>query len=59
MQVYIPYIVSVICSLIAGLASYGATRKRAKVDLQLITKQHEVDIESLERKHQMEIEKKY
>ena len=57
MQEYMPYIVSIICSLIAGVASYGATRKRAKTDLQIIAKQHEDDIESLERKHQMEIEK--
>lgn len=57
MQEYMPYIVSIICSLIAGVASYGATRRRAKTDLQIIAKQHEDDIESLERKHQMEIEK--
>lgn len=54
---YMPYIVSVICSLIAGLASYGATRKKAQNDLQMIVKQHEVDIEALKMKHNMEIEK--
>ena len=45
MQEYMPYIVSIICSLIAGVTSCGATRKLAKTDLHIIAKQHEDDIE--------------
>lgn len=57
MTEYMPYIVSVVCSLISGIVSYLVTRKQAKTDLQIISKQHEVDIEALEKKHQMELEK--
>ena len=57
MQEYLPYVVSVACALISGIASYLVARKQAKNDLSVIVKQHEVDLEALERKHQMEMEK--
>lgn len=54
---YLPYIVSIISAVIAGVSSYIATRRQAKNDIKLIVKQHEVDLTELERMHQMEIEK--
>ena len=45
MNIYLPYIVSVICAAIAGFASYAVARKQAKADIERLIKQHELDIE--------------
>lgn len=71
MSTYLPYIVSVLCAIIAGFASYAVTRKQAKADIQKLVKQHELDIEKerekfamekermeLEHKHQLELRQK-
>ena len=68
MEQYLPYIVTVLCSLISGIASYSAARRQAKSDLEKLQKQHELDIEKeremfamqkermeLEHKHQLEL----
>lgn len=57
MQVFLPYIASVLCAVISGISSYAVARKQAKNDLTVIVKQHEIDLEALECKHQMELEK--
>lgn len=57
MDIYLPYIVSVLCAAIAGFASYAVARKQAKVDLQKLVKQHELDIEKEREKFAMEKEK--
>ncbi len=57
MQVYLPYMFSVLSALIAGVSSYCITHRQTKNEINKIVKQHEVDLEALERKHQMEIEK--
>lgn len=57
MKEYLPYIVSIICSVVAGVASYAVARKNTKSDIEKIIKQHEVDVEELEKKHQLEIER--
>lgn len=57
MQDYLPYIVSVLSTAIAGFSSYCAVRRQTRNEISNIVKQHEVDLEALERKHQMEIEK--
>ena len=44
MDKYLPYIATVICAIVSGLASYMASRKQAKSDLQKLMKQHELDI---------------
>lgn len=65
---YLPYIVSVLVSLISGLTSYLASAKKCRTDIKTLKEnntheinrlmeQHKLDIDSLERKHQMEIEK--
>jgi cellobiose-specific phosphotransferase system component IIA len=54
---YFPYIVSVSCSIIAGLTSYAVARKQAKADLQRIEKQHALDIDKEREKFAMEREK--
>lgn len=54
---YLPYIVSVLCAIIAGFASYAVARKQAKADLKKLEKQHELDIEKEREKFEMEKEK--
>lgn len=57
MKEYLPYIVTVLCALISGFASYFAARKQSKTDLQKIQKQFEVDIEKEREKFAIEKEK--
>lgn len=64
MKEYLPYMVSVVCSLISGLVSYFIARKQTKSDLEKLEKQHELDIEKEREKfamekERMEIEYKY
>ena len=49
MSTYLPYIVSVLCSAIAGFTSYAIARKQAKEDMEKLDRQFEHDIE-IERK---------
>ena len=71
MEQYLPYIVTVLCSVISGIASYSASRRQAKADLEKLQKQHELDIEKeremfamqkermeLEHRHQLELKQK-
>ena len=71
MDAYLPYIVTVLCSLISGFASFFAARRQAKAELQKLQKQYELDIEKerelfamqkermeLEHKHQLELTQK-
>lgn len=71
MEQYLPYIATVLCSLISGIASYSASRRQSKADLEKLQKQHELDIEKeremfamqkermeLEHKHQLELMQK-
>ena len=71
MEQYLPYIVTVLCSVISGIASYCASRRQAKADMEKLQKQHELDIEKerelfamqkerieLEHKHQLELMQK-
>ena len=60
----LPYIASIICSLIAGFSSYFVSRKQAKEDNKKLEKQYELDLEKeRERfameKERMDIEHKY
>lgn len=57
MEKYLPYIVTVICAIISGGASYLAARKQSKMDLQKLIKQHELDIDKEREKFAMEKEK--
>lgn len=57
MDKYLPYIVTVCCSLISGFASYFAARRQAKAELQKLQKQHELDLEAECEKFKMEKEK--
>ena len=54
---HLPYIVTVICSVISGFSSYFAARRQAKVDLQKLDKQHELDIKKEREKFAMEKDK--
>lgn len=57
MEKYLPYIATVACAIISGIASYLAARKQSKADLQKLMKQHELDIEKEREKFAMEKEK--
>ena len=52
-----PYIVTIICTLISGFGSYFAARKQSKADMQKLKKQHILDIEKEREKFVMEKEK--
>ena len=54
---YFPYVVSVVCALISGFASYAIARKQAKADLKKLVKKHELDIEKEREKFAMEKER--
>lgn len=53
----LPYIVSVVSSLIAGVSSWLVSRKQTKEDLEKLEKQHELDIQKERELFQMEKEK--
>ena len=57
MKDYLPYIVTIICTLFSGFASYLASRKQSKSDLEKLMKQYELDIEKDREKFTMEKEK--
>lgn len=54
---YLPYVVTVLCSIISGIASYIAARIKSKSDIQKLVKQHELDLEKEREKFAMEKEK--
>ena len=56
MQEYLPYIVSIACSLIAGVTSYLVSHKETKSELQKLMKQHELDLDTEREKHRHELE---
>ena len=71
MEQYLPYIATVVCSVISGIASYSASRRQTKADLEKLQKQHELELEKerekfsmekekmeLEHKHQLELQQK-
>lgn len=54
---YLPYIVSVLCSVISGIASYAVTRRETKADIQRLEKQHILDLDKEREMFKMEKEK--
>ena len=57
MDKYLPYIVTILCSIISGFVSYFTSRRKSKEDICKLTKQHELDIEKEREKFAMEKEK--
>lgn len=57
MEKYLPYIVSIICAVISGIASYSVARKQGKADLQKLEKQHKLDLDKQREVFEMEKEK--
>lgn len=45
LQTFLPYIVSILCALISGVASYCVARKQAKSDMKKLEKQFALDLE--------------
>lgn len=54
---FLPYIVSIVSSLVAGISSYFVARKQAKEDIKQIEKRYELDIEKEKELFRMEKEK--
>ena len=64
MDMYLPYIVSIVCALISGIASYLISRKQMKTDLEKLNSQYKLDLQKerekfLMEKQKMELEHKY
>ena len=64
MDMYLTYVVSIVCALISGIASYLISRKQMKTDLEKLNTQYKLDIEKerekfLMEKEKMELEHKY
>lgn len=57
MDTYLPYIVSIICALISGIASYLISRKQMKTDLEKLNTQYKLDKEKERERFSMEKEK--
>lgn len=53
----LPYIVSIVGSVVAGLWSYFGSRKQFKEEIKRLEKQHELDIEKERERFEMEKEK--
>lgn len=71
MDKYLPYIVTIICTLISGFISYFAARRQSKADIEKLQTQHKLDIKKeremfamekekieLEHRHQLELKEK-
>ena len=54
MENYLPYIVSVVCALISGFASYAVARKQSREDIKKLEKTYELDLEKEKEKHKMD-----
>ena len=68
MEKFLPYIVTVITTIVSGLLAYFSATRKTKSDLvalkesnrleiEKLMSQHKLDLEALERKHEMEKEK--
>ena len=57
MEKYLPYIVTILCSLISGFGSYFAARRQAKTEIQKLQKQHDLDLEAEREKFKLEKER--
>jgi ActR/RegA family two-component response regulator len=68
MQIFLPYIITVLVAIITGYISYATATKKSKTGLEALRmsnqaeieklmSQHKLDLEALERKHEMGIEK--
>lgn len=57
MENYLSYIVSVVCALISGFASYAVARKQSKEDIKKLEKTYELDLEKEKEKHKLEVDK--
>jgi len=57
MEKYLPYIVTIVCSIVSGLISYFASRAKSKADTDRLVKQYELDIENEREKFKMEKER--
>ncbi|MCD7754195.1 MAG: hypothetical protein LUH41_06605 [Clostridiales bacterium] len=51
------YIVSVVCALVAGFASYFCACKKAKAEMKQLEKKYELDMENERKRFEMEKEK--
>lgn len=58
METYLPYVATVLCSLISGFVSFYAARRQSKAELEKLQKQHDLDVEKMELEHKYQLELK-
>ena len=57
MREFLPYIVSIVTSLISLISSVLISRKQTKGEIDKLVKQHELDMEKERENHKYELEK--
>lgn len=57
MQNVLPYIVTILCSLISGITSFLVARRQSKSDLEKVQKQFELDAQAEKERFKQEKEK--
>ena len=53
----LPYIVSILCALIAGISSYAGARRQAKIEITKLDKQFSIELEKEREKARLDLEK--
>ena len=56
MEVYMPYIVSILCAVIAAISSILVSKKQTRGEIEKLVKQHELNLEAEKQKFQHELE---
>lgn len=54
---WMPYVISIVCAIVSGIASYSKARRETKHDMEKMEKQHVIDIENEREKHKLDLEK--
>lgn len=56
MEIYMSYIVSIVCAVIAAISSILVSRKQTRGEIDKLVKQHELNLEAEKQKFQHELE---
>lgn len=56
MEIYMPYIVSIVCAVTAAISSILVSRKQTRGEIDKLVKQHELILEAEKQKFQHELE---
>lgn len=56
MEIYMPYIVSIVCAVLAAISSIFVSKKQTRGEIEKLVKQHELNLEAEKQKFQHELE---